>query len=134
VIAMSSWFEVTPENESMLSEERLILACTELVYEAMDGAGVETKQQLAELLGVSKNEVGQRLSGRRNLTIKTLAAMLHSLGSEAQVSLRPITPASETGQSFQLRQPMTGTTGAYTSAPLRIAETVTELSDTGCVA
>lgn len=87
---MSSWFEVTPESSQMLSEERLILACTELVYQAMDEAGVETKQELANLLGVSKNEVGQRLSGRRNLTVKTLAAMLHVLGKEADVTLRPI--------------------------------------------
>ncbi len=131
---MSSWFEVTPENERMLSEERLILACTELVYEAMDAAGVETKQELASLLGVSKNEVGQRLSGRRNLTVKTLAAMLHVLGKEAHVSLSPITPVTDATESFRLSQPMTVTTGAYTAVPMQIADTVTELSNAGCVA
>lgn len=103
---MNGWFESSPETERMLSEERLILACTELVHEAMDDAGVETKQQLAELLGVSKNEVGQRLSGRRNLTVKTLAGMLHVLGKEAEISLRPLGSGIEPAKFFELQQPL----------------------------
>ncbi|MFW0790055.1 helix-turn-helix domain-containing protein [Gordonia sp. CPCC 205333] len=85
----SSWYRASsPERARSLSEERLILECSELVYEAMDRAGVATKQELAALLGVSKNEVGQRLSGRRNLTIRTLAAMLHVLGAEVSIQLK----------------------------------------------
>ncbi|QZD97173.1 helix-turn-helix DNA binding domain protein [Gordonia phage Floral] len=85
----NSWLNPSPEMERMVSEEQLILACTELVYQAMDDAGVESKQELATMLGVSKNEISQRLSGKRNLTVKTLAAMLHVLGREAEVTLRP---------------------------------------------
>jgi transcriptional regulator with XRE-family HTH domain len=125
---MSDWFDVTPESEQMLSEERLILACTELVYKAMDEAGVETKQELADLLHVSKNEVGQRLSGKRNLTIKTLAAMLHVLGKEAAVTLRPIRSAIEEDvRTISIQQPLrVAKRRAYSTARMNIAEAVTE--------
>jgi transcriptional regulator with XRE-family HTH domain len=125
---MSDWFDVTPESQQMLSEERLILACTELVYKAMDEAGVETKQQLADLLHVSKNEVGQRLSGKRNLTVKTLAAMLHVLGKEAAVSLRPVRSAvGEDVQTISFQQPLRVTNPrAYGTTRMNIADTVTE--------
>lgn len=103
---MSDWFRVTPESERLLSEERLILAATEQVYEAMQCAGV-TKKTLAERLGVSKSEIGQRLSGRRNLTVRSLAAMLHELGCEATLALRPLTLPNEAPRddltTFKLR-------------------------------
>ena len=111
----------------MLSEERLILTCTELVYEAMDDAGVETKQQLAELLGVSKNEVGQRLSGRRNLTVKTLAGMLHVLGKEAEISLRSLGSGIEPAKFFELQQPLAAAhRSPYRSARLTSGGSVDE--------
>lgn len=87
---MSDWFTVTPERDRLLSEERLILNATEKVYEALDCANV-SKKSLAEKLGISKSEVGQRLSGRRNLTIRSLASMLHALGYEATIGIRPLT-------------------------------------------
>lgn len=104
---MSDWFRVTPESERLLSEERLILSATEQVYEAMEYAGV-TKKTLADRLGVSKSEIGQRLSGRRNLTVRSLAAMLHELGCEATLALRPLTPSREIPRddltTFKLRR------------------------------
>lgn len=92
---MTGWFKVTPESERLLSEERLILAATELIYEAMEETGT-SKAGLAEKLGLSKSEVGQRLSGRRNLTIRSLASTLHALDHEACISIRPCTEAHAT--------------------------------------
>ncbi|WNG84301.1 helix-turn-helix transcriptional regulator [Mycobacterium sp. ITM-2016-00316] len=91
---MSDWFNATPSSERLLSEERLILSATEQVHEALHCADVP-KKVLAERLGVSKSEIGQRLSGRRNLTVRSLAAMLHALGYEATLSIRPVTKAHE---------------------------------------
>lgn len=87
---MSDWFTVTPERERLLSEERLILNATEKVYEALEFTQ-DTKKSLSEKLGISKSEVGQRLSGRRNLTIRSLASMLYALGYEATIGIRPLT-------------------------------------------
>lgn len=89
---MTAWFKSTPEGERLLSEERLILEATESVYDAMDRSQLK-KSDIASKLGVSKSEVGQRLSGRRNLTVRSLAAMLHTLGFEAKISIRPVTGA-----------------------------------------
>jgi transcriptional regulator with XRE-family HTH domain len=89
---MNSWFRETPESARALSEERLILASTELVHQALDLSGL-SKKDLAQRLGVSQSEIGQRLSGRRNLTVRSLAALLHELGYEATLTLRPLTPA-----------------------------------------
>jgi len=84
---MSTWFRDTEESRRLLSEERLLVAATEKVYEALERRG-STKTALAESLGVKLSEVSQRLSGRRNLTLRSLAAMLHSLGYEAEVGIR----------------------------------------------
>ncbi|MBS9534346.1 helix-turn-helix transcriptional regulator [Mycobacterium sp. M1] len=86
-----SWFESTPEREAMLAEERLVLSATEIVHEALDRAGV-TKRELAARLNVKPSEISQRLSGRRNLTFRTFAAMLHKLGMRAELTLRPALP------------------------------------------
>lgn len=91
---MSDWFRATPKSERLLSEERLILSATEQVHEAMECAKV-SKKTLAERLAVSKSEIGQRLSGRRNLTVRSLAAMLHELGYEATLAIRPLTGAHD---------------------------------------
>lgn len=73
-----SWFRRTRESERLLAEERVVLGATELLCEAMERRGV-TRTELASLLGVTPSEVTQRLSGRRNLSLRSFAAMLHEL-------------------------------------------------------
>jgi len=84
---VSDWFKVDEESLRLLSEERLVVAATELVSEALELRGV-TRSGLAARLGTTKSEVTQRLSGRRNLTLRSFAAMLHELGYEARLQLR----------------------------------------------
>jgi transcriptional regulator with XRE-family HTH domain len=86
-----SWFRSNPDSEAVLAEERLLLSATEAVEEAMVRAG-KNRQQLAELLNVRPTEVSQRLSGRRNLTLRTLARMLHVLGMRVELRLKPALP------------------------------------------
>lgn len=74
------------EYDRLLAEERLILAATELVVEAMDRQGV-TRKDLAARLGVTAGEITQRLSGTRNLTLRSFAAMLHALDAAATVAI-----------------------------------------------
>ncbi|MFE6861900.1 helix-turn-helix domain-containing protein [Nocardia sp. NPDC057668] len=76
---MNTWFPRTPEADALVAEERLVLAATEMVHEALHETGT-TKKQLADKLGVRPTEISQRLSGRRNLTLRSLAQMMHALG------------------------------------------------------
>lgn len=83
---MSAWFNDTPEARRMLAEEHVILAASELVAEALETRG-QTRSWLAGTLGVKLSEISQRLSGRRNLTLKSLAGMLHELDYGVDVRL-----------------------------------------------
>ncbi|WP_081284917.1 helix-turn-helix domain-containing protein [Mycobacterium intracellulare] len=83
---MSSWFRSNPKSDELLAEERLVIAATEAIHEAMEFRGV-SKRELAERLGVQPSEVSQRLSGRRNLTLRSFAKMLHALGVRAKLSV-----------------------------------------------
>ncbi|MEU3014951.1 helix-turn-helix domain-containing protein [Nocardia asteroides] len=76
---MTTWFRRTSEAEALFAEERLLLSATEMVHGALDAKGM-SKKRLAELLDVTPTEVSQRLSGRRSLTLRSLARMMHVLG------------------------------------------------------
>lgn len=82
---MTTWFRRTPEAEALFAEERLMLSATEMVHGALDEKGM-SKKQLAELLEVTPTEVSQRLSGRRNLTLRSLARMMHVLGYRVRLN------------------------------------------------
>ncbi|WP_157553165.1 helix-turn-helix domain-containing protein [Jiangella gansuensis] len=75
---MSDWFRSTPESERLLAEERVVLAATELICEAMERRGI-SRAELAAKIQVTPSEVSQRLSGRRNLSLRNLARMLHAM-------------------------------------------------------
>lgn len=77
--AMGSWFRETPESVRLLAEEAALLEASEVVAACLDQRQV-SRSILAERLGVSRSEVTQRLNGKRNLTVRTLGAMLHALG------------------------------------------------------
>lgn len=76
---MSTWFRSTSESERLLAEERVVLGATELLAEAMEHRGL-SQQDLAHQLNVSPSEISQRMSGRRNLSLRKFGEMLHVLG------------------------------------------------------
>ena len=85
------WIErqtASPESRRLYEEERLILWATEAVAEAMANQGL-TRAELAEALGTSRPNVTQLLSGSRNMTLRTLAALAHACGARAAVQLEP---------------------------------------------
>ncbi|MFI6165912.1 helix-turn-helix domain-containing protein [Nocardia sp. NPDC051052] len=81
---MTTWFRRTTESDALFAEERLVSAATELVHEALYATGKHQKQ-LADLLKVRPTEVSNRLSGRRNLTLRSLARMMHVLGFDVEL-------------------------------------------------
>ncbi len=109
---MTTWFRRTPEAEALVAEERLVLAATEMIHEALEATGT-TKRKLAEKLGVRPTEISQRLSGRRNLTLRSLARMMHELGYG--IALEPTEPfdldAVEAGMGRRVRKELVPATG-----------------------
>lgn len=79
----------SPEARRMYEQERLILWTTEAVAEAMAERDM-TRAQLAEVLGTSRANVTQLLSGSRNMTLRTLAAVAHACDFRAEIQLEPL--------------------------------------------
>jgi transcriptional regulator with XRE-family HTH domain len=93
-----SWFQPDDQERRLLVQERLLLEASEAVCRALADRGV-TRGDLAKLLGVRASEVTQRLSGGRNLTLRTLAEMLDALGYDVHLSL------VDRGAGSRLRSP-----------------------------
>jgi transcriptional regulator with XRE-family HTH domain len=75
-----------PEFRKLLAQEELILEVTETICELLGNEKVSRKE-LADRLGKSKGFISQLLNGGRNLTLRTVADILHVLGYK--VSLNP---------------------------------------------
>ena len=75
-----------PEFRRLLAQEELILEVTEVLCGLLEEEKI-SKKELAERLGKTKGFVSQLLNGGRNLTLRTVADILHVLGYK--VSLAP---------------------------------------------
>jgi transcriptional regulator with XRE-family HTH domain len=75
-----------PEFRKLLAQEELILEVTESICKLLGEENVSRKQ-LADRLGKSKGFISQLLNGGRNLTLRTVADILHVLGYK--VTLTP---------------------------------------------
>jgi transcriptional regulator with XRE-family HTH domain len=75
-----------PEFRKLLAEEELILEVTETICDILENEKISRKE-LADRLGKSKGFVSQLLNGGRNLTLRTVADILHVLGYK--VTLTP---------------------------------------------
>lgn len=95
---MSTWFRETPESLRYLAEERALVEATELIADRLEERDIK-RSDLAARLGIGRSEITQRLSGKRNLSIKTLAAMLHELGYRIRIDAEDVA----TGQRHSSR-------------------------------
>ena len=68
-----------PEFRKLLSQEELILEVTETICDLLENEKISRKE-LADRLGKTKGFVSQLLNGGRNLTLRTVADILHVLG------------------------------------------------------
>ena len=75
-----------PEFRKLLAQEELILEVTETICDILENEKISRKE-LADRLGKSKGFVSQLLNGGRNLTLRTVADILHVLGYK--ISLKP---------------------------------------------
>jgi transcriptional regulator with XRE-family HTH domain len=68
-----------PQFERRMAQEDFIMEVTETLCELLENENISRKG-LAERLGKSKGFVSQLLNGGRNLTLRTVADILHVLG------------------------------------------------------
>ena len=74
-----------PEFARLMAQGDLIMEVTETLCELLDKEKVSRKE-LADRLGKSKGFISQLLNGGRNLTLRTVADILHVLGYRASLT------------------------------------------------
>jgi transcriptional regulator with XRE-family HTH domain len=94
------------EFEKILDREEFILKVTEVLCKVMRDENVSRKQ-LADLLGKSKGDVSQLLNGERNLTLRTVADILHVLGYRGLLSYKKLRKDENNVLSFPITQAQT---------------------------
>jgi antitoxin component HigA of HigAB toxin-antitoxin module len=68
-----------PEFARLMAQEDLIMEVTETLCELLEKEQISRKE-LADRLGKTKGFISQLLNGGRNLTLRTVADILHVLG------------------------------------------------------
>src|SRR4030043_1665081 len=74
-----------PEFARLMAQGDLIMEVTETLCELLEKEKVSRKE-LADRLGKSKGFISQLLNGGRNLTLRTVADILHVLGYRASLT------------------------------------------------
>ncbi len=87
------------EFRRLFAQEDLILEVTETICELLEKEKVSRKE-LADRLGKSKGFISQLLNGGRNLTLRTVADILHVLGYRA--SLTPLKKVGKDKKAMSL--------------------------------
>jgi transcriptional regulator with XRE-family HTH domain len=73
------------EFRRLFAQEDLILEVTETICELLENEKISRKE-LADRLGKTKGFISQLLNGGRNLTLRTVADILHVLGYRASIT------------------------------------------------
>jgi transcriptional regulator with XRE-family HTH domain len=86
------------DYDRMVEEESLILEATEMIEGLLENKGLNRKE-LAEKLGRSKGFITQILSGDRNMTLRTLAALAFALDHRVNVAASPLAASGDGGEA-----------------------------------
>ena len=84
---LERWASDNQANSQLVAEERLILEVTEGIWTILDEKQI-SKADLAGRLNKSKAYISQLLNGNRNMTLRTLADIVHVLGANIDISWR----------------------------------------------
>lgn len=90
-----------PEVARLVVQGELIMEVTETLCELMEKEKISRKE-LADRLGKTKGFVSQLLNGGRNLTLRTVADILHVLGYK--VTLTPYKIEQKKGSGTSARR------------------------------
>lgn len=83
-----------PQVRRVFEEELLFGESTDTIEALLESLGL-SQRELADRLGVSEGRVSQLLSGRQNLTLRTLGALGWALG--VRFELNPVPMADRAG-------------------------------------
>lgn len=109
-----------PEFRKLLAQEDLILEVTEVLCGLLEREKVSRKE-LADRLRKTKGFVSQLLNGGRNLTLRTVADILHVLGYK--VTLKPEKLETQRRDSNVIEFPKSQTTYQTPKGPKYIHDT-----------
>lgn len=76
-----------------------------------------TQQKIAEILGVNRSVVNRRISGKDNLTVKSLAETAWALGYEPRFELVESKPSA--GSNIMFAPPVATSSGNAPPSPVR---------------
>jgi transcriptional regulator with XRE-family HTH domain len=82
---LSAEYLEDPEFARLMAQGDLIMEVTETLCELLEKEKISRKE-LADRLGKSKGFISQLLNGGRNLTLRTVADILHVLGYGASLT------------------------------------------------
>ena len=102
----SGWFQRVlgdPKRRQVFEEEKLILSVAEGIREAMDQHGV-TRADIADRLDTTRANITQLLSGSRNMTLKSLAALSHACGVRVSLGVRPVPELWGATSAYEFRR------------------------------
>ena len=102
----SGWFQHVlgdPKRRQVFEEEKLILSVAEGIWEAMDQCCV-TRAEVADRLGTTRANITQLLSGSRNMTLKSLAALSYACGVRVSLSFQPVPELSGATSAYEPQQ------------------------------
>lgn len=74
----------SPNLQRKVAEEELIQEAVEAIWDVMIAQGV-SQAELASRLGTTPSNVSQTLRGTRNMTLRNLAGIAHSLGKAVRL-------------------------------------------------
>jgi transcriptional regulator with XRE-family HTH domain len=77
-----------PEFRRLLSIETLVAEAAEIIAKLMSEQNL-SKADLARRLNKSRAWVTQLLSGKANMTVRTLAEVMYALGAEVKLRAQP---------------------------------------------
>jgi len=92
-----------PEFARLMAQGDLIMEVTETLCELLEKEGVSRKE-LADRLGKTKGFVSQLLNGGRNLTLRTVADILHVLGYKVTLTTSKIEQKGYRGPSNRQKE------------------------------
>ncbi len=100
-----------PESRQAYERERLILSATERICDVMEVSGFH-KAELARRLGKSRANIGQMLSGSRNMTLKTLADLAYACECRVRLDFQPVVTWAGIWPPSVLQLPPAGSSSA----------------------
>lgn len=75
----------SPEYKKLIAQESLICDATELICERMIEVGI-TRADLARRIGKTRGFITQILSGKRNMTLRTLSDLAFALDMDITIA------------------------------------------------